>query len=108
MNIPKKVIVYDHYCDSIYFDGLLVKNFPAGSYSTAGWRELCQLLGIEFECRQVKWEDWPGQDKNTTAVYNPPKELAVVESHFAKLAEQRRLERIEQLKYELAQLEGRV
>lgn len=106
LDLPKKIVVYGYYGEAVYFDGNLVEYYQCGSRATDGWSYLCGLLGVRFEKRDVKWEDWPGQKEDSRAVYHPPKELAAVEAHFTRLEEERRRTRIKWLKEELTHLES--
>src|SRR3954466_6048360 len=72
---PKKIVVYSHYGKSVYFDGWLVRHFSVDGCNPYEWRYRCTLLGIEFDHREVRWEDWPGQKQNSGAVHNPPADI---------------------------------
>lgn len=101
-NRVTKIVVYSYYGCAVYGDGRLLF-YASDAHPTA--RQISQALGVEYEERGVRWEDWPGMEKKSDAVYHPPAELALVEDHFRRLEERRRVERIAYLKAELARLE---
>lgn len=102
---PKSVVVYSYYGVAVYFDGKLVAYGNVGPSNVEGWFNLCRLLGIKYDFRRVDWETWPGADKDSKAVYNPPATLKEVEDHYARKAERERKDRIIALKKELLTLE---
>lgn len=106
--IPKSIVVYSHYGHSVYFDGVLKCHYGIGpdGHLRAEWGQLCDMFGIAFDWREVKWQDWPGQDKNSSAVHNPPKLLATVEQHFAALSLRRKQEQLESAREEVKRLEA--
>jgi hypothetical protein len=98
-----RIVVYDYYGQAVYVDGKLAGYY--GHNNDFDVAELCGQLGISFEKRSVRWEDWPGLKENMRAVYDPPVKLETVEQHFAELNRRRKVDRLEQLKMEVAKLE---
>lgn len=89
--------MYRYYGTAIYQGDALLGYL--GRHVTVSGAVL-ELLGIPFEFRPVRWEDWPD------AICRPPASLREVERHFAALGKERRRKRIAELKAELARLEG--
>lgn len=100
---PEKVTVYDYYGTAVYVGDRLAGYF----HERFSVSDLCRILGVPFERRSERWEDWPGMEDSRDAVYHPPASLREVETHFAVLAERRRISRIRDLHAELARLEAR-
>lgn len=97
-----KIVVYHQYGHVVYADGKFIGHVHSGHID---WQDMLRFLGIAYESRTVRWEDWPGVTGDSKAVYSAPTDLADLEGHFARLAEERRVERIADLKRELAELE---
>lgn len=102
MSTHPKITIYYYYGNAIYLgnDLALYRSGPIGI------DDILKILGIPFEFRSVRWEDWPGVEKDSSKVYDPPKHLHIVEAHFAKNEENRKRRELHQARLDVMRLEA--
>lgn len=102
MTLPRSIVVYCYYGSAVYADGKLVGYVPIKG-GGADTKDILELLEVRYEVRSVPWDQCP---MPSNQLNKPPRELAVMEAHFARLAAEARVRRIAELRAELERLEG--
>jgi hypothetical protein len=99
--MPNSIVYYSK-VHAVYLDGLFARR---GHNSPLSCPELARLLGVSFEARDRRWEDWPN-DGAPSRTFLYPKTLAEVEAHFAAIDARERERLIEWHRSELARMEA--
>ena len=107
-SIPESIVVYSYHGHAVYFDGQLKRYLSIdSSISPYTIGILCDMLGVKFEHRQVRWEEWPETPgvESSRKVYHAPQQLSAVEDHFARVERRKKEQRLTSAKAEVVRLE---